>query len=77
MPANDEYEDDGVTYTVVINDEDQYSIWPTGRSVPKGWQVLSVSGPKPTCLAYIDRVWLDMRPASVRGQMSSTSPRQS
>jgi MbtH protein len=53
-------------YTVVINDEEQYSIWPQGREIPAGWREAGKSGTKEECLAYVDEVWTDMRPRSLR-----------
>jgi MbtH protein len=53
-------------YAVVVNDEEQYSIWPTYRSIPKGWKEVGVRGAKPECLEYIESVWLDITPKSVR-----------
>jgi uncharacterized protein YbdZ (MbtH family) len=61
-------EDDAI-YKVVINHEEQYSIWPADRSNPLGWENVGVSGPKAECLAYIKEVWTDMRPLSLRKQM--------
>jgi MbtH protein len=58
-------------FVVVINDEDQYSVWPTGREVPAGWRPDGKEGPEDDCLAYIDRVWTDMRPRSLREHMAS------
>jgi MbtH protein len=54
------------TYVVVINHEEQYSIWPKERDLPAGWRDTGVHGPKADCLAHIDRVWTDMRPLSLR-----------
>lgn len=54
------------TYTVVVNHEEQYSIWPEGRPLPAGWTNAGVIGDKENCLAYIDRTWTDMRPKSLR-----------
>jgi MbtH protein len=65
------YEDDGIEYTVVINAEEQYSIWPTYKSLPDGWREVGKTGNKPDCLSYIDEVWTDMRPLSLRKQMGS------
>jgi MbtH protein len=65
----EKYEDDGIEYDVVINHEEQYSIWPTYKSVPDGWKTVGKRGNKPDCLAYIDEVWTDMRPLSLRKQM--------
>jgi MbtH protein len=56
-------------YTVVVNDEEQYSIWPIGRECPPGWRAEPISGSKDTCLKYIEQVWTDMRPLSLRKKM--------
>ncbi|WJF91881.1 MbtH family NRPS accessory protein [Paraburkholderia bonniea] len=53
-------------YTVVLNHEEQYSIWPTFREVPAGWREVGVRGAKAMCLEHIEAVWTDMRPASLR-----------
>jgi uncharacterized protein YbdZ (MbtH family) len=60
-------------YVVVINHEDQYSIWPEGREIPPGWRPAGMAGTKPECLAHIDEVWTDMRPRSLREQMENAS----
>jgi MbtH protein len=64
-------EDDDRTYAVVVNHEEQYSIWLNGRPVPDGWRPVGKSGPKQECLAYIDEVWTDMRPLSLRQRMAA------
>ncbi len=66
---NDEHDDR--TYTVVMNHEEQYSIWLAGEEIPMGWNEVGKSGTKDECLAYIDEVWTDMRPASLRKRMDS------
>jgi MbtH protein len=53
-------------YLVVLNDEEQYSIWFAGRDIPDGWRAEGKRGIKAECLAYIDEVWTDMRPLSIR-----------
>ncbi len=53
-------------YLVVVNDEEQYSVWLAGRDVPGGWRAEGKRGMKPECLAYIDEAWTDMRPLSIR-----------
>lgn len=58
------------TFKVVVNSEGQYSIWPADRDAPAGWTEAGYSGPKADCLAYVDRVWTDMRPASLREAMA-------
>ncbi|MFZ0421849.1 MAG: MbtH family protein [Xanthobacteraceae bacterium] len=67
MSANDDT--DTTIYKVVVNHEEQYSIWPDWRELPLGWQATGKSGPKAECLAYISEVWTDMRPLSLRRQM--------
>jgi MbtH protein len=57
------------TYKVVVNDEEQYSIWFADREPPAGWSTVGKEGPKEDCLAYIEQVWTDMRPKSLRKQM--------
>jgi MbtH protein len=56
-------------YVVVINEEEQYSIWRVDRTVPPGWSEIGVSGELDWCLDYIESVWTDMRPKTLRVQM--------
>jgi MbtH protein len=56
----------GDIYAVVLNDEEQYSIWPVGRDLPAGWRQSGFTGQKEDCLAHIDEVWTDIRPLSLR-----------
>ncbi|MEP7198203.1 MAG: MbtH family protein [Chloroflexota bacterium] len=60
---------DTTIYKVVVNHEEQYSIWPADRENPLGWRDVGKSGPKDECLAYIKEVWTDMRPLSLRKKM--------
>jgi MbtH protein len=53
-------------YRVVVNDEEQYSIWPDHKEIPPGWHDAGKTASKAACLAYIDEVWTDMRPRSAR-----------
>ncbi len=62
-------EDDKTIYGVVINHEEQYWIWPKEREVPLGWKFVGKFGTKKECLAYIEEVWTDMRPLSLRKKM--------
>ena len=55
-----------INYLVVINQEEQYSIWPEFKSLPMGWKTIDKQGSKEECLAYIKEVWSDMRPKSLR-----------
>ena len=54
---------------VVVNDEEQYSVWPDGREIPAGWRDEGFVGPRARCLEHIDSVWTDMRPLSLRRAM--------
>jgi MbtH protein len=65
--------DDTHSYKVVVNHEDQYSIWPADRELPPGWKDAGHSGRKSECLEYIKQVWIDMRPLSVRQRMDKQS----
>jgi MbtH protein len=58
-------------HRVVVNHEEQYSIWPAGRDLPLGWRDAGKSGSREECLAYIGEVWTDMRPLSLRKKMAS------
>ena len=53
-------------YLVVVNDEEQYSIWEQGGALPPGWRAEGFAGGRDACLAHIEREWTDMRPRSVR-----------
>lgn len=66
--SSDETEGNTI-YKVVVNHEEQYSIWPADRENPLGWNDAGKSGPKAECLAYIEEVWTDMRPLSLRKKM--------
>jgi MbtH protein len=61
-----EPDDDTRTYAVVLNDEEQYSTWPEDRQLPAGWRREGTTGSKAECLARIEQLWIDMRPASLR-----------
>jgi len=65
-----EERDDTTIYNVVMNHEEQYSIWPADRKNPLGWSNVGKTGPKEECLAYINEVWTDMRPLSLRKRMA-------
>ena len=56
-------------FTVVMNDEEQYSVWPVGKSLPAGWKEVGRVGSKEECLFHIDEIWTDMRPKSLRLKM--------
>jgi len=65
--------EDTTIYNVVVNHEEQYSIWPIDREIPAGWRAVGKSGPKQECLDYIKEVWTDMRPLSLRKKMEAAA----
>jgi uncharacterized protein YbdZ (MbtH family) len=69
MSWNDPDREDTTIYKVVVNHEEQYSIWPEYKENPLGWREVGKAGPKAECLAYIKDVWTDMRPLSLRKKM--------
>ena len=75
MDRNEEG-DDSTVYRVVVNHEEQYSIWPIDRENAPGWKEAGKSGTKAECLAYINEVWTDMRPLSLRKQMDAAAKRR-
>jgi MbtH protein len=70
----DDREDTGI-YKVVVNHEEQYSIWPVERANALGWRDAGKSGTKAECLSYIKEVWTDMRPLSLRRKMEEAAAR--
>lgn len=66
-PADDERQ-----YIVVVNHEEQYSIWLMDKEIPEGWRPEGTNGTKQACLDQIDRVWTDMRPLSLRTSAAGT-----
>lgn len=69
MSWTDPDREDTTIYKVVVNHEEQYSIWPADRENPLGWSDAGKQGLKAECLAYIEEVWTDMRPLSLRKKM--------
>lgn len=64
------FDDEDTTFNVVVNHEEQYSIWPDYKDIPSGWRAVGKSGKKQECLEYIEQVWTDMRPLSLRQHMA-------
>ncbi len=62
--------EDATIYRVVVNTEEQYSIWSADRDLPAGWADAGFTGGKAECLTHIGEVWTDMRPLSVRQQLA-------
>ena len=69
MSSKNKDREEPTIYRVVINHEDQYSIWPADRDNPRGWQDAGKLGTKAECLDYIKAVWTDLRPMSLRKRM--------
>ena len=74
---SDAEQEDDLQYKVVVNDEEQYSIWPLDRDNPAGWREGGKSGTKAACLEYIEQVWTDMRPLSLRKAMDAAASKGS
>jgi MbtH protein len=67
--ATNPFEDENGVYHVLINDEGQYSLWPSFRDVPQGWTIAKKSDTRAACLDYINQNWTDMRPKSLVERM--------
>lgn len=65
------FDDDNGTFYVLVNDEEQHSLWPTFADVPAGWRVVFGAATRADCLAYVEQNWTDLRPRSLREAMSS------
>lgn len=63
--------EDRIIYRVVLNHEEQYSLWPADRENAHGWSDAGKNGTKEECLAYIKEIWTEMRPLSLRRQMEA------
>ncbi len=62
-------DDENIDYQVLVNHEEQYSLWPKFKDIPNGWRQVGPIGKKEECLAYVDEVWTDITPLSVRKQL--------
>ena len=69
MSWSDPDRDDSRIYKAVVNHQEQYSIWPADRENPLGWRDTGKTGTKVECLQYINEIWTDMRPLSLRKRM--------
>ncbi len=70
MPTTDA--DDSTAFRVLVNDEDQHSLWPAHLDVPAGWRPEGFEGTRDECTAHVDEVWTDMRPRSLRERMDAS-----
>jgi MbtH protein len=64
------FEDENGEFLVLVNEEQQYSLWPTFREVPAGWSTVGPKGSRKECLDYVEEHWVDMRPKSLVDQMN-------
>ncbi|MDB6007758.1 MAG: MbtH domain protein [Gammaproteobacteria bacterium] len=69
-------EEDTREYQVLVNSEEQYSLWLAGQAIPNGWRQVGPTGQKQVCLDYVKEVWTDMRPLSVRKAMEKYQAEQ-
>ena len=67
------FDDESGEFLVLINDEEQYSLWPAFKAVPAGWRATGPRGDRKTCLDWIEQAWTDMRPRSLRDAMAGAS----
>ncbi|MXS21647.1 MbtH family protein [Pseudomonas oryzihabitans] len=63
------FDQEDATFKVLVNHEEQYSLWPDYKAVPAGWRETGTQGSKQECLDYVERTWTDMRPLSLRQAM--------
>jgi MbtH protein len=70
-PEINSYTIDGDVFKVLINDEGQYSLWPSAQSAPDGWREVGFTGGMQECSDYVDKNWVDMRPLSLQKAMAS------
>ncbi|MFJ9770753.1 MbtH family protein [Kitasatospora sp. NPDC101157] len=66
MSASNPFENAEARYWALVNDEGQYSLWPTSIAVPEGWSVAHGEASRQECLDHIETAWTDLRPASLR-----------
>lgn len=67
--ASYDEDEDTMVYKIVVNDEEQYCLWPVGRDNPLGWRDEGKTGGRGDCIKYVDEVWTDMRPLSLREEL--------
>jgi MbtH protein len=65
------FDDDNGSFYVLVNDEEQHSLWPTFAAVPAGWRVVFGENTRAACLDYVEAAWTDLRPTSLRDAMAA------
>jgi uncharacterized protein YbdZ (MbtH family) len=69
--ATNPFDDESAQFLVLVNDEEQYSLWPEFVAVPEGWRVVFGPGDRASAVAYVEETWIDMRPKSLADAMSA------
>ncbi|MEE6164223.1 MULTISPECIES: MbtH family protein [unclassified Mycolicibacterium] len=64
------FDDESGTFFVLVNDEEQFSLWPAFADLPEGWRVVFGEGSRSDCLTYVEQTWTDLRPRSLREAMA-------
>ncbi|CMN01972.1 mycobactin NRPS accessory protein MbtH [Mycobacterium tuberculosis] len=64
------FDDDNGAFFVLVNDEDQHSLWPVFADIPAGWRVVHGKASRAACLDYVEKNWTDLRPKSLRDAMA-------
>jgi MbtH protein len=67
------FDDEATVFVVLVNDEDQYSLWPRFKEIPAGWKQVGPTGSKEECLKFVEANWTDMRPRSLREAKEAAS----
>ena len=68
------FDDDNGTFVVLVNHEEQHSLWPTFADVPDGWRVVYGEADRAACLDYIEKEWADIRPKRLRDRLAADQP---
>ncbi len=69
--SSNPFDDENGTFFVLVNDEDQHSLWPAFADVPAGWRVVFGEASRAECLSYVEANWTDLRPSSLREAMAN------
>ncbi len=69
--SSNPFDDENGTFHVLVNDEEQHSLWPTFKEVPAGWRVVFGPAARQEALDYVDANWTDLRPKSLRDTMAA------
>ena len=70
--SSNPFDDENGTFHVLVNDEEQHSLWPTFKEVPAGWRAVFGPAGRQECLDYVDANWTDLRPKSLRDSMAAS-----